>query len=501
MNECEITIIGESETAQMITDEIRNDLQTARTSILKACVRIAQVRNNKLYKALGCRNFEEYCEDKLGIKRNQGFKYATIGTMLNENVSSTIHFESFQQLNVEKLYLIAKAEEPVREEISRAVDLNNTTVKELKARIAELEKQNKHLENKIDDGFERLEKAIQANRGKPSEVSADMQEVPEERTSHPLKPSFILFCDYIHDITKLSMEERGELFTAIMYYTNNLPVPEISRSVGMVFGIIKRQIDRDYEKWLKIKEERTEAGKNGGLATQENNRKNQAIAKANAKAVNVNVNENVSVNANDNLSSFCNDSENLKKSENDGQTDDKKQKHINLSFGEVLEKIKSPLANMSYQNEDDLYYLDEESRVTSCCMIPYELKENKSAFRTALQYLMAYSYRMPMEDREIQNFADTVIDCIAELVSEENAGKKVIHYYEIIDSLNDIIKRDSLFDWFCLFLEKWDNVCREKEQKKNPIKNKKLYMKPFICDFLKDYKIEKTFPEFDYNAI
>ena len=472
MNECEITIIGESETAQMITDEIRNDLQTAQASILKACVRIAHVRNNKLYKALGCRNFEEYCEDKLGIKRFQGIKYATIGTVLNENVKSTIHFESFQQLSVEKLYLIAKAEEPVREEISRAVDLNNTTVKELKARISELEKQNKHLENKIDSGFERLEKAIQADREKPSEISYDMQEVPEERTSHPLKPSFILFCDYIHDITKLSMEERGELFTAIMYYTNNLPVPEISRSVGMVFGIIKRQIDRDYEKWLKIKEERTEAGKNGGLATQENNRKNQAIAKANAKAVNVN--ENVSVNANDNLSSFCNDSENLKKSENDGQTDDKKQKHINLSFSEVLEKIKSPLANMSYHNEDDLYYLDEESRVTSSCIIPYELK---------------------------QNFADTVIDCIAELVSEENAGKKVIHYYEIIDSLNDIIKRDSLFDWFCLFLEKWDNVCREKEQKKNPIKNKKLYMKPFICDFLKDYKIEKTFPEFDYNAI
>lgn len=501
MNECEITIIGESETAQMITDEIRNDLQTAQTSILKACVRIAHVRNNKLYKALGCRNFEEYCEDKLGIKRFQGIKYATIGTVLNENVKSTIHFESFQQLSVEKLYLIAKAEEPVREEISRAVDLNNTTVKELKARISELEKQNKHLENKIDSGFERLEKAIQADREKPSEISYDMQEVPEERTVHPLKPSFILFCDYIHDITKLNMEERGELLTAIMYYTNNLPVPEISRSVGMVFGIIKRQIDRDYEKWLKIKEERTEAGKNGGLATQENNRKNQAIAKANAKAVNVNVNENVSVNANDNLSSFCNDSENFKKPENDGQTDDKKQKHINLSFSEVLEKIQSPLANMSYRNEDDLCYLDEESRVTSSCIIPYELKENKSAFKTALQYLMAYSNRMTMEERDIQNFADTVIDCITELVSEENAGKKAIHYYEIIDSLNDIIKQDSLFDWFCLFLEKWNAVCMEKEQKKNPIKNKKLYMKPFICDFLKDYKIEKTFPEFDYNAI
>ena len=497
MNEFEITIIGESETAQMITDEIRNDLQTAQASILKACVRIAHVRNNKLYKALGCRNFEEYCEDKLGIKRFQGIKYATIGTVLNENVKSTIHFESFQQLSVEKLYLIAKAEEPVREEISRAVDLNNTTVKELKARISELEKQNKHLENKIDSGFERLEKAIQADREKPSEISYDMQEVPEERTAHPLKPSFILFCDYIHDITKLNMEERGELLTAIMYYTNNLPVPEISRSVGMVFGIIKRQIDRDYEKWLKIKEERTEAGKNGGLATQENNRKNQAIAKANAKAVNVNVNENVSVNADVSVPSFCNGSENFKQPENDGQTDDKKQKHINMSFNEVLEKIESPLANMGYQEEDDLCFLNEESRVTSSCIIPYELKENKSAFKTALQYLMAYSYRMPKEERDIQNFADTVIDCITEIVSEERAGKRAIHYCEIIDSLNDIIKHYSLFDWFCLFLEKWDAVCREKEQKKNPIRNKKLYVKPFIYDFLKDYKIERTFFEFD----
>ena len=97
----ETVILSQAElvTINRMTDEIRKDLAAAQQSLLRACIRIAEVRDRKLYKLLKCRNFEEYCEECLGIKRRQGLKYAAIGSYL-KNVQSTAHFQEkfFQQL-------------------------------------------------------------------------------------------------------------------------------------------------------------------------------------------------------------------------------------------------------------------------------------------------------------------------------------------------------------------------------------------------------------------
>ena len=88
----EITIISQTEIqVSRLTEEIKNDLKTAAQSLIRACVKIAEVRDGKLYRAVGCRNFEEYCEKMLNIKRFQGRKYATIGTTF-KNGKSTCHF-------------------------------------------------------------------------------------------------------------------------------------------------------------------------------------------------------------------------------------------------------------------------------------------------------------------------------------------------------------------------------------------------------------------------
>ena len=73
-------------------------------------------------------------------KRNQGFKYAKIGeSIISQNVSSTIHFEN---LGTEKLYLLAKLDEPEREEIQQNVNVEDVSVRELKAEIAKLKDDN-----------------------------------------------------------------------------------------------------------------------------------------------------------------------------------------------------------------------------------------------------------------------------------------------------------------------------------------------------------------------
>ena len=309
-NKQEITIISqvELETVSRLTEGIRNDLKTAAQSLMRACMNIAKVRDGKLYKALGCKNFEDYCENKLNIRRNQGFKYATIGSAFSKNVLSTIHFspELLQNLNVEKLYLMAKTSEDIREEVAKAVDINDITVKELKSKISELERQYRDISDKLEKTEKNISEQVKTVEKNVSEIVRETiksQPAPPESPAPenaPAKPSFILYSDYISFIEEFSDEEAGELFKAIMLYVNNRPVPKLSKGVKAIYKHITNQLEKDFDKWQDIKEKRAKSGRKGGLQTQENNRKSEAnacFAKAN-QAVNVNDNVNVNVNGN-----------------------------------------------------------------------------------------------------------------------------------------------------------------------------------------------------------
>lgn len=75
------------------------------------------------------------------------------------------------------------------------------------------------------------------------------------------KNSFILYHDMIKSvIEQLTMEQRGELFTAITEYSESGNVPEITDGmVQMGFAVIKSTLDRDAEKYEKICKIRSEA--------------------------------------------------------------------------------------------------------------------------------------------------------------------------------------------------------------------------------------------------
>lgn len=90
------------------------------------------MHDSKLYKELGYQNFEEYTENEVGLSRFMAYKYISIGDIKN--------VESIQQIGVTKLALLAKLDEPQREEIQQAVNVEEVSVRELKKQIAQLEK-------------------------------------------------------------------------------------------------------------------------------------------------------------------------------------------------------------------------------------------------------------------------------------------------------------------------------------------------------------------------
>ncbi len=131
------------------------------------------------------------------------------------------------------------------------------------------------------------------------------------------KKSFVLYCDYIHTIKKLSRETRGDLLLLILEYVNDLnPVVENDILLEIAFEPIKQQLKRDLKDWEGEKMLRSESGRLGGIKSGESRRKkaneaNEASAsnassnEANeAVTVTVTVNDTVTDNVKDNTTTI-----------------------------------------------------------------------------------------------------------------------------------------------------------------------------------------------------
>ena len=135
--------------------------QSAQMSLYEVCKGLKEMRDGKLYKQLGYKNFEEYCEEEVGFKRNQAYKMINIVEKLPEDfVSSRI------QNGVTKLFLLSKLEEDQRTEIIENTDIESTSVKEPKAQINELPaerdesiKERTDIALKLDETLEKYQKS------------------------------------------------------------------------------------------------------------------------------------------------------------------------------------------------------------------------------------------------------------------------------------------------------------------------------------------------------
>ncbi len=78
------------------------------------------------------------------------------------------------------------------------------------------------------------------------------------------KSSFVMYTKYLRNIQKLTMEQRGLLFTAILSYASDQEMPELDAATDMAFSFIQEQMDRDHEIYFEKCRKRSEAGKLGG---------------------------------------------------------------------------------------------------------------------------------------------------------------------------------------------------------------------------------------------
>lgn len=180
---------------------------------------------------------------------------------------------------------------------------------------------------------------------------------------------------------------------------------------------------------------------------------------------------------------------------NDGMKTESK-----LSFTEILSAMGLDLDNWHYiytrdpTSEMDLIYVDEEERRTKALYIPESLRSDSSYVLTALQYLSAYSnyaFDDDVKPMPNKNFIDITLKMLTEFIMADSFrfNGQIVRYTEVLDTLNGLIRENSLYDFILSFQYEWEKILREKTD--SSIRNKAAYMKVCLWDWLKRWKIEE----------
>ena len=120
-------------TAAELNQKIIFTAQMAQQNLFKMCCMLKRMRDEKLYKELGYPNFEDYCENEVGISRHMAYKYTDILEIKN--------VESIQHFGITKLSLLASLSESQQEEIQQNVNVEDISVRKLKEEIARLKEE------------------------------------------------------------------------------------------------------------------------------------------------------------------------------------------------------------------------------------------------------------------------------------------------------------------------------------------------------------------------
>lgn len=189
----EITVTEQYKKAAELNQRIIFTAQMAQKNLYDMCVLLKEMRDDKLYKELGYQNFEDYCENEIGFSSRNARNYIAI----IENVSEEKR-KTFSAFGASKLALLASLSESQQEEIQQKVNLEDTSVRELKAEIAklrdsknaaesdllELKKKNRRLSHELEEaknsgGSEQLkaqlDKAQQEIQSLRKSMSADQK--------------------------------------------------------------------------------------------------------------------------------------------------------------------------------------------------------------------------------------------------------------------------------------------------------------------------------------
>lgn len=139
------------------------------------CRCLYQMKNGKLYTALGYKDFDSYCEQMANIKSRQAAKYVAVYKKLGPQF-----LQSTSITDIEKLYYIAQMNAFDRQELLEQVDVNNTSVEQLKEEIERLKIKNGEMVDQLNmfqNENEELKKRPEGSAERIKELESRIKEL------------------------------------------------------------------------------------------------------------------------------------------------------------------------------------------------------------------------------------------------------------------------------------------------------------------------------------
>lgn len=120
------------ESAMQLHSEILASGQAAAYSLVQMCTKLKMMRDQKLYVQLGHETFDDYCEERAGIKARQAYTYIQLLERLPKDF-----LQSNASLGVTKLSLLAQLPPHELEGFTEVNDVNEISTRRLEELIAE----------------------------------------------------------------------------------------------------------------------------------------------------------------------------------------------------------------------------------------------------------------------------------------------------------------------------------------------------------------------------
>lgn len=105
---------------------------------------LMEMRDKKLFKELGYKSFKDYIASEVPLARTQSYACITIAENLSEEF-----VRSSEQIGVKKLEILARLDEPQREQLQETVNLEDITVKQLQEEVKKLKSENAELKETV----------------------------------------------------------------------------------------------------------------------------------------------------------------------------------------------------------------------------------------------------------------------------------------------------------------------------------------------------------------
>lgn len=112
------------------------------------------------------------------------------------------------------------------------------------------------------------------------------------------KKSIVVYADWINTFEQLEDDEAGRLIKHFFRYVNDLNPSSPDKLTQIAFEPIKQSLKRDLEKWERIREKRSEAGKKSAELRQQTSTNSTSVKSVEQTSTNSTVSDSVSVSVN-----------------------------------------------------------------------------------------------------------------------------------------------------------------------------------------------------------